>query len=435
MVLGLSYLVLFYLYIVSRKEYHSPNILFSKDKVLLFFGSASISVILSTVYGSFAFKEETSLTDVYELYRYFYYASFYLIAVYFVKDVKSLLKCFIISVFVVELFGVLQFYNLFNINNNLGLLYTQNESFHHMIQNQHRITSTFKNPNLYGSFLIIVISLTLSLIVLLKEKSRSLTLLLFALLTLTLLNVFLSTSRTTIITSFGLICYSVFMFLVTRKDTFKGLLTKYIIIFCVFVLLAVSFVPSIPYLSTAANSIVSTFEKYTQSEDSANNNKNRKTKDEKDNSSDTESDEEENTVNKVKESLETVDSFNNRYGAWEVNLNYFEKSPIIGAGPMKNGYPLADNAYIYLLARYGVVGFLIYISFILIIYIKTLITIFKKNRSTVELVTSSTVNIILVAYLVIGFVSEVWLNIQSMIFLFILLGILNNKKVHQHFKL
>ncbi|WP_346207859.1 O-antigen ligase family protein [Caldifermentibacillus hisashii] len=421
-ILFLGFLALFYFLYNTRISFKSWATVLTKDKVLIFIALSSISVIISTIAGSFLFPKETSITDLYELYRYAFYLVFYFLACYIVKDIDQTIDRFanvlFITIIIIQLFGIFQFFNIFNINNNFGLLYTQSEHFHNMIVTQHRISSTFANPNTYGSFLIIVLSVLLSINYI---KKQTFNWLIFLTINMTLFSIIITTSRTTLITTFGLIIYAGIMQIIVRISPIKHIILKTLVVLLSFLLVVALLVPKIPYLSSAVDSVTNSLH---ASEPAPKDNSNNKTCKEKKQPNN-------NNINKVEESLKTVESYNLRQYYWNENLQYFYDSPIVGAGPMKNGIAFADNAYIYILARYGIIGTLIYAGFFIYSYFKSFAISFKKEVNTRLLIIASTLNYIIVAYSVMGLTLESWFNIDSMILFFLLLGLLKNQKGRQ----
>lgn len=385
-----------------------------KDPAILFIVFASLSVIASTVYGSIFFSQETSITDAYEIYRYVFYLVYYLMICFYLTDVRKFFKALFITVIAIEVFGILQFFNLFNINNHFGLLYTKNELLQMMIQKQHRITGTFGNPNVYGSFLIIVLSLALSIFYLKKNADAKFKFYLYTTIGLTLLSIFLTTSRQTVIVTLGLIVYLSIFHLIIRHVSFKEALVKTLVVLAAYGLIGFITVPQIPYLHSAVQSMAKVFQS---------DGKPAVVEDE-----DPSIDELlENESPKVKEALESVNSFKNRYYYWDLNIEKFKQSPILGAGPMKNGLSFADNSYLYVLARYGIIGFIIYLLFFGYIFIKSFLLAFKERETTGRTYLAVTLNGMIVAYAVLGLVVESWFNVESIIIFFILLALLKKE--------
>lgn len=428
-ILFISFIFLMYFILKGSQSIKTWTFTLLKDKAILFILLASLSVVVSTIIGSFTFPEETSLTDVYELYRYVFYFVFYTFAAYLVLNPDKMIikfsKLLYIIVIFIQIFGILQFYNIFNINHNFGLLYTQSEHFHNMVVTQQRITSTFANPNVYGAFLIIVLSILLAMFFIKKQKFNWWV---FFGIILTLFSIVITTSRTTLITTFGLIVYIGITQVIIRIATFKQVIMKLFSVLAVFVVVVAILVPQIHYLNSAFNSVVDSLkappvEQQEPLKPNNNNNQNQnqgtgKTKNIE--------------LEKMEESLKTVESFNLRYHFWNVNLAYFYDSPIVGAGPLKNGIEFADNSYIYILARYGIVGALIYVLFLGYVYFKTFTITIKKKVSENKLIIASALQYIIVAYAVMGITLESWFNVDSMVIFFVLLGLLKNKQSQKH---
>jgi voltage-gated potassium channel Kch len=393
---------------------------YKKNPVVIFGLLTVLSLLVSVIYGSIFFSEYTSLTDFIEVYRYLLYFSFFIIAKETMNfSINDIVKTALVFIFIVELFGVMQFYNIIDINNHIGLLYTSSESLYNMILMQHRIGSTFLNPNLYGSFIVIVISLLLSL---LTFKYPVKWYFIYPLLLLTILSIFYTTSRTAVITIFGVIVYWIIITLITKADSFKGTLKNGLIVLALFILAAIILIPNINYLNYAKDQIVKNLDISLSFGDESN--------PEEDPSDETQENEKEEKENRIKKSVESVSSFKSRYHYWDLNMAQFKESPILGSGPMKDEFVrFADNAYIYTLARYGIVGLIILVGFYLYMYSRTAITVYRKNTSYAQKILSMTIHLTITGYFVMGIVAEIWFNIQSMTILFALFGLLYNKNI------
>jgi O-antigen ligase len=58
---------------------------------------------------------------------------------------------------------------------------------------------------------------------------------------------------------------------------------------------------------------------------------------------------------------ESIPSFSARLMIWEDSLSWFRQNPVWGAGPLRDVIPsFADNYYVYLLSRYGIMGLVSY---------------------------------------------------------------------------
>ncbi|WP_078378875.1 O-antigen ligase family protein [Sutcliffiella halmapala] len=384
--------------------------------IFLYIIITAISFIISTVYGMITVPDKTKVTDFLELYRYACYAVFFLLA----KEVTAktwgvLLKAFLVMVAAFEVFGILQFLDLFNVNDTIGQLYTISQRHYNMIIYQHRIPSTFLNPNMYGSFLIIVAAILVALLTYMKTtKWRRIGI--YTLLLLTFISVLLTTSRTAVIAVGGIVVYWIILSIIVNRHIWKRQIANGLIVLLMFLVVAASLVPQIAYLDYAATQIFSTYQKD-------------RSKDKPTDISKEEMEEQERH-NAARESLESVSSFKNRYDYWVMNYEEFLESPVIGHGPMRSNFvSFADNTYLYILARYGAVGMLVFLSFVLYGYFKTIMMLLKPAVSGPRKTLAIAINLILVGYLVMGMVSEVWYNLQAMTFLFVLFGLMLNKKL------
>jgi hypothetical protein len=375
----------------------------SFNLVTLYIYLAVLSFVVSTIYGMFTVPDKTILFDFLELYRYAFYFVFFSIALK-VTDIEKYVKPLFIMFIIIEVFGIFQFLNILNINEHVGLLYTMSERHFNMIVHQHRIPSTFLNPNMYGSFLVIITSLLLAFITF-KNPSKKGLVGAYLLIILTIISITLTTSRTAVIVLGGVIVYWILFNLIFNRYNIKEILVKGVSVLFVFVLTAVILIPNIAYLDYAANQIYNSYTSENVEE------------------ADKKADE------KIQESLESVSSFKNRYDYWEMNYEEFLKSPIIGHGPMRQNFvSFADNSYLYILPRYGIIGLLIFLFFVGTNYVKSVTIMRNQTMDVNKRIVAQAVNLIIIGYLVMGMVSEVWFNLQSMVFFFLLLGVIYNKK-------
>jgi O-antigen ligase len=413
LVLLISFSLAAYFFFTKSIKFNSYKEIL-KDQTILFIILSSISLLISIIIGAIKEPENGTIMNVSEFYRYGLYISFYLIARYATVDMPNkLIKSGFIIFLIIELFGLFQAFNIFNINNHIGLLYTSSESLYFMLVNQQRVPSTLLNPNLYGSFLLIIISLLFGFLSFMKPSKKTL---LILLITLSFASVFLTTSRTAVITVAGLIVYWILLSLFVFRKSYKRLIIKGLSILLLFIVTAALMIPQIKYLDYAADQIISTIiNSDTQ-------------KAEGETEKEIQNFEQEESNNKLKESVESVSSFKNRYYYWDLNYEKFLESPVFGSGPMKNGFvSFADNSYLYILARYGVFGLLIFLLFFGYLFYKT-VKIMREGEDSFKGLLAMAINLVIVGYAVMGVVAESWFNIQSMTFLFILIGLLFNKK-------
>lgn len=389
------------LFFISRYETSPIHTLVSitkqsvKDKVILFLFATIISFSISTIYGVIFVSDKTRISDFQELYRYVFYIVFYLTAVYIVPAHLARITKTIFGLFIgIELFGVMQFYNIFNINETIGNLYTISERHSYLITVQSRIPSTLLNPNMYGSFLIIVAALLLSFLIF--NESRNNNIIIYSGLLLTIFSVFITTSRTAIIVLAMMIVYWILLNLVFHRKNQKKTMKHGFFVLLLFLLIALVSFPQIEYLRNTIKQI------YDNTDPSITNNKG---------------------------SLDSVSSIQNRYEYWDQNMDQFKQSPLIGSGPMKHNFvSFADHSYLFILARYGLVGLAVFLLFGVYMFWKSFKT-YIGNSSLFQRQIGLAVNLIIIAFLIMGFVSEVWFNLQSMTFLFVLIGLMLNRQV------
>ncbi|WP_066172848.1 O-antigen ligase family protein [Bacillus marinisedimentorum] len=416
-VLALAFVTVFLFYIkgVIDRNFLSEV---KQDYTLIFLFASSLVIIISTVAGSLIEPQNKTIMNITELYRIVLYMTFYLIAKHIkLQSANQLFKSFVILVLVVEVFGIMQFTNLFNVNNNLGLIYTPTEAIHNMLISQHRVISTFLNPNLYGSFLVIVISLLLSYLNFYKADTVQKKILLSLLIAITITSVFLTTSRTAVITAAGLIMYWLLFNLIFIRKELKRIFMLWLQISILFVLVFLVLVPNIKYLDYAANQIMTNLQIEDNNTEESDTDENQNSETQKENNS------------KVKKSLESVSSFKSRYDYWQMNYEKFLQSPVLGMGPMKKGFiDFADNSYLYVLARYGIVGLTLGALFIGYLYWSTVKSVTKNRSQSIQLFGLG-INLIIVGYAVMAMVAETWFNIQSMTIFFAILGLFYNKTV------
>lgn len=413
-----------FLIFIILKYYHNPLFYiktdFKNDKVILFLFLIIFSFLISTVYGLIKVPDKTRPSDFLELYRYAFYFVFYLIARnYRAASISRLVKAAFILIVIIETFGVFQFLNILNINNHIGLLYSMSERHLNMIVHQHRIPSTLLNPNMYGSFLIIVLSILLPIISFTRLKKG----LIYLLLVITLVSIILTTSRTAVITAGGIILYWTIFTLMVSKGNIKKSLLNGVSVLSLFMIVTMLLIPRIDYLNYAATQIYKTYTSESKEADNHSDHENYENHNE-------EQIDEEDTIDTAKKSLESVSSFKNRYDYWEMNYQQFLESPIVGHGPMRSNFvSFADNSYLFILARYGLLGLFIFALGFIFMYWKTFKIARQIHENPFRIVTSTSIHLILVGYLVMGLVSEVWFNLQSMTILFVLLGLLYNEKL------
>jgi O-antigen ligase len=416
MVLVILGLYLSYIYITSRGPLEKYGLFLARWKenpIFIYLLLSSISLTISTVYGMFVSPTLTSIEDLIELHRYAFYLLFFMLAYTIgIDHIKKMILPVVVIIFIVELFGVIQFFNLFNVNNHIGLFYTISERHYNMIIRQQRIPSFFLNPNMYGSFLVIVVGLVLSYLTFAKSIKKRITI---PLLILTFISVFFTTSRTAVITVAGMIVYWTIYSLFFHRKEIKRTVVVGLATLVLYIALALILIPQIKYLDYAADQIFDNMASLNE-EDADVGQPKIKFKE---------------SIGNIRSSVDSVNSFHNRYEYWTMNVEKWKESPILGQGPMKSGefVGFADNSYLFILARYGLVGLLIFAAFYVYLYVKTTVTVTQTLSSDSKKMLAMAINLIIVGYLVMGMVSEVWFNLQSMTIFFMMIGLYYNKHI------
>ncbi|MCA1060804.1 O-antigen ligase family protein [Rossellomorea aquimaris] len=402
-------------YPMTISQYVEDN---SKDYVTIFILLTIISLFISNTWGMFKSPKTSYLVDFIEGYRFVMYLIFYLAAKYVTlpeNSIKKLYKPAFIMILIVEIIGILQFFNIFNFNNHIGLLYILSERHYDMILDIHRIPSTFFNPNLYGTFLVLSAAIVIGYMSYKGKFTWKPSLLLFTI----FVSVYFTTSRTAVLTIIGMLAYwiIIYSFFMT-KFSFKRLASSTIVL-VVFLMIGSLLVPQIRYLDYASKQITSDHEDEEVTQDNADV--------QEDGNGQPKAKNQNNVVRKVFKKLESVSSFQKRFEFWEMNFEKFMDSPILGNGLMKNSFiSFADNQYLYVLARYGLVGFIIYAVFYVSAFFKTLFML-KKETSHEKKTLALGINLSIAGFAFAGLTSEALFNLQTITLLFVLFGLLYNR--------
>lgn len=217
------------------------------------------------------------------------------------------------SLLISALFGIAQYFNLFNVNQLISPYYIFETKYSGLLNNK-RVVGTFANPNIFGGALLIGIALSFSKL-LNKFKFKYLISLFIFFIALAM-----SLSRTSILVCVILVFLMIISVLVRSNKKIPALLTLF---FSPFLLLVVSrFVPEKLY------SRLSEFQ-----------------------------------------DLQTTGSWQVRLNNWK---NIFENRTkdnfIVGTGPT-SGMPITfDNEWLMILTHYGAIGVLIFLSLFTMIY-------------------------------------------------------------------
>jgi O-Antigen ligase len=392
----------------------------SRDYVTIFILLTIVSLFISNAWGMIKSPQTSSLVDFIEGYRFVMYLIFYLAAKYVTLpggSIQKLYKPAFIMILTVEIIGIMQFFNIFNFNNHIGLLYILSERHYDMILKIHRIPSTFFNPNLYGTFLVLSAAVVIGYMSYRGKFTWKPSLLLFTI----FISVYFTTSRTAVLTIIGMLAYWIIIYtFFMAKFSIKRLVSSAIVL-VVFILIGSLLVPQIRYLDYASKQFTSDHEDEEipqedtedQEEDGSEGVKKKKNQN--------------NIVRKTFKKLESISSFQKRFEFWEMNFEKFMDSPILGNGLMKNSFiSFADNQYLYVLARYGIVGFIIYAVFYVSAFFKTLFML-RKEHSPEKKSLALAINLSIAGFAFAGLTSEALFNLQTMTLVFALFGLLYNR--------
>ncbi|WP_409252045.1 O-antigen ligase family protein [Bacillus sp. SCS-153A] len=429
-VLGVEFIAGIVLILLIRSTTQYPNTLMEvvkdnrKDYVSIFILLTIVSLFVSNTWGMMKSPKTSSLVDYIEAYRFVMYLIFYLAAKYVtMPSLKKLYKPAFIMILLVEVIGIMQFFNILNFNNHIGLLYILSERHYEMILKIHRIPSTFFNPNLYGTFLVISAAMVIGYMTIKGRITWKPSLLLFTI----FLSVYFTTSRTAVLTIIGILIYwTILNTFVVSKISFKRFASS-VMTLAIFLLIGSVLVPQIRYLDYASKQVTSDHEEeeVPQEEDA----------DQEEASPEQQKKKQNNVVRKVFKKLESVSSFQKRFEFWEKNFEKFMDSPVLGNGLMKNSFiSFADNQYLYVLARYGLVGFIIYAVFYVSAFFKTLFSLRSKTLSPEKKSLALAINLSIAGFAFAGLTSEALFNLQTIVILFVLFGLLYNRTLHNKFE-
>jgi len=288
---------------------------------------------ISLFYGYFILDVNIGVKDFIEIFRVFSYGlTIYVVSTMsFQKASVQTIIYIILYLFIASsLIGLFQYYGVLGFDRITAPLY-----FPGRIHDVHdRMMGTFVNPNTYGSFVSIGSIISLGLF--LNEERRKIkfyTLIAFFLLTATLL---LTVSRTALVSYLAGLSALILLFGIS-----KGLKWYKIL----FTLLGIS--TGLLFIGLLlAGDIWSRLK----------------------------------TILNFMEDL----SWQMRLFAWYINLQLFLESPLIGWGPTFHQFTsTVDSDYILILRRYGIIGFLVYISFYLLPLYYAIINLKRKKFSGV----------------------------------------------------
>lgn len=378
-------MVFFFLLILLMVLLLSSKILIPKNYVTLYLFFSILIIPVSMLVGLNTYYIKVTLVDFIEIYKYATYFLIFLIAYNLKVQKTKVIMIFIGFVLLIEVIGVFQFFNILNFNNHLGQLYIPSERTFFILQKQQRVFSTFGNPNIYGSFVVIVFGFVLSCLLWRKSLNFINNKIIVLFFILTVLSIFFTTSRSTIVSAFVIFFYWAVIFPIIGKVRIKNIVIYSLVILSISVISFYS-IQNIKYINYAYQQLV------------------------------------------THRDLDSVSSYSARKVYWDESIDAFKKSPILGHGPSKEGLSFTDNYYLYTLERSGVIGLLLFLWFTFRTLKITFKEIFDLYNNTINKVLAMTIHFTVIAYFVSAFMSEVWTNFQSICLLFFLLGVLENKE-------
>lgn len=301
-------LFVFPLILLNKRETINESTKSFLKLYLLFLGYQVFSIL----HGKFSQGVQIGYKDFVEIIR---VGSYLIIILLFsnVKPTENKFRKFLWAINILflnsALIGLFQYYGILSLDSITAPLYSSARLWHVNT----RMFGTFVNPNTYGTFISIGITLAVSL--LFFEKKKSLKAGAFVIFLILFWTLVLTESRTALITLFAGLFVFVFVYNIwTKGDVIASIksLTAFIIVFAA--LFAVMSSALIDRFSTILNI------------------------------------------------MEDV-SWQMRLFAWYINIKLFLQSWVFGYGPAFHQYtPTVDSDYILILRRYGVVGFISYLT-------------------------------------------------------------------------
>ncbi len=314
--------VIFYFLVANIKMVVDKNIFIIIVIYLAMFTSGLLSLTNGFIQGVTSFNYRDPL----DIIRYLQFPVFLLFGYFLAKERGHLCKDFIACVFIifiiVFIFAILQRFFSTQVQ-FLTNLYSPDHQARRVI-NTNRVTTLFGNPNTCALMICLLCSFFFAMVVPKKPHAKKRMIWIFIF--LSLVTVLLTGSRTGLIV-FGFLVLTYLYTKLKRKIIFFLLFP---IFFGLIILLRDQILEVIRYFNNylyLGIKLVLTMDTETL--------------------------------------LSEGNSFFSRFGRWNQALALFSESPLFGLGPMRGVVTSStDNYYIYLLARYGIVGLVLYLSFI-----------------------------------------------------------------------
>lgn len=330
-----------------------------------------ILAVISTCYGYLSLNVPPSLRDFFEIITYAKYLLIFITLHTFrieISRVPPILYFILITILVSGVFGLLQYFGIFNLDSITGPYYLQERI--HLIHE--RLTATYKNPNTYSAILVTGHLITLGLFFYENRRKRK-TLLLFSIALLAVCILF-AASRT-MIAAYLLVTVVMILIGASKAGYSKSQIISLITVLGISFLIAISFI---------SYSIIVRLESGLD--------------------------------------IFSDESFAMRILAWYLNLQLFFESPVLGWGAAKAIHTtVVDNEFILVLRRYGLVGLTVFAG----IYLQPMFTAFKnlKSDSKPIFLFTSIILTTIITFLLAGLTNTLFHNMQVMDFWFVLLSL------------
>jgi O-antigen ligase len=345
------------------------------------FALFGLSILSSITYASLAKGYSPIGRDFWELGKLLeYFLIFALIANLRISptDMKRYYKIALIIFMLSALFGFAQYLNLGNINAVVSPYYAPTQMRGLLIHG--RITGTTPNPNEFGALMVLASSVALSGALFLRRRiSRVLS---WLCLTVFVLALMYTLSRSALIALAIAIVFVLFLYATKgmKAQEFRRLLLA-ILLLAIIGLVDLQLVPEKFVYRTAQLSDVT-----------------------------------------------QATSWQARVLNWKENLAIWKESPLFGWGPGKATMTtIADNEWVLLLRRYGVVGLVIFIWWFVSFYFG--LTRIRRTSSVPETIAlTMALQATLVAYAVYMIPAAIYHSLQLMPILLVFLGLANSQR-------
>ena len=350
---------------------------FHQDPVYKWFFLFGLAIFLSMVYGTIVKGCPVIARDFWEFGKLLeYFLIFSLVANLDISpnEMKYYYKIALVVFLCSAFFGIAQYLNLGNINATISPYYTLTQMRGLLVHK--RIIGTTGNPNEFGALMVLASSLAFSGVLFFKKKTmRLFSWICFAVF---VLSIVLTLSRSAIIALIIAICFLTLFKYPSILRTKRGIKRLAIIIPIMIIILLI-------IINIAPEKFFLRFNQL--------------------------------------ENISHATSWQARIVNWNVNYNIWKLSPLFGWGPGKvTMTTIADNEWLLLLRRYGLIGVIIFISWFVSFY-HGLSRICRSSSSAEVRVLAAALQATILAYAVYMIPAAVYHSLQLMPILLIFLGL------------